>query len=670
MDATEGVVDNSAWVLGAVLGTPDSAGVLESRDAPARAARSPDTRTRRDAPMLMDGNSQAMPTSQEAAPTDAPRDGIARGTEGSPDENRPATVAGSPASALPPAKRARTAATEGVKSFDGAKQFIAQLREAERGPPAEPRAEPRARDPAPDTRFAETAAPRAGTAIDAAAETRVAGVPDDAAAPFSAKATETAPERVERAAGALDAFEEDAVHVLSGLFEEDLSQALSDAGTAAERRARRPKRRSDVGARRASGTSGGSLPSGVASADRRDDRRDADVASFGTEARSGVRAGAARGAHAAGGPSSSRKAADHRRLLKSYMKALFRHLRLPVDIKPADAATYRDRINSALGFWFGETFVPGRTTVECNAPKVVAALLYLATFGRVAAGADDVARVLRKGPRAKNANYAVDEDALAKLGVTTAELRTMFEGPSRLEHGFPRGVPLALPDLDALPAPRADASCAAAAAAAATAAAKPSASDAVDPRPNRALVDGRDDRPVDRPTDRPTDRKDAPEGPPARRDGEDDADANEGAGESGGGAAGVGRPNPKTRARVVPKEDSKGGSPLFSPVGGVTAAFAAAALMPSAGHRGAAVSAFLDAHVAPALAALDAHPVETQLEMLNCAQGAFVKRAASLAKAQHRACRETDERADGGADALPSPADAHVPRGKRGQRKR
>ena len=240
----------------------------------------------------------------------------------------------------------------------------------------------------------------------------------------------------------LDAFEEDAVHVLSGLFEEDLSQALSDAGTA--RLAGGKKRRSSVGTGRRTteprgkpdAGAGGSLSIDGTNGDKR-----------GTNATNATNAGA--------GPSSSRKAADHRRLLKSYMKALFRHLRLPVDIKPADAATYRDRINSALGFWFGETFSPGRTTVECNAPKVVAALFYLATFGRVDAGVDDVARVLRKGPQAKNANYAVDETELVRLGVSVAELRAMFEGPARCERGFPRGVPLALPDLDALPAPAA-----------------------------------------------------------------------------------------------------------------------------------------------------------------------------------------------------------------------
>lgn len=645
---------------------------------------------------MMDVESQAMPASQEAAPADAPRDGIARGTEGSPDENRPATVAGSPAAAPPPAKRARTAATEGVKSFDGAKQFIAQLREAERAPPAEPHAEPHARDPARETRFAETASPRTGTRVVAeTGSTRVKdaiettlpeanGIADDGKETDgketrgrmddAGEETETDGVKRERTTGEpapgkpatnatrdLDAFEEDAVHVLSGLFEEDLSQALSDAGTVRLAGANGgKKRRSSVGAgrRTASDTRGyshGTRVSGSLSID-------------GTHGdKSDKRSGGATTTNAGAGPSSSRKAADHRRLLKSYMKALFRHLRLPVDIKPADAATYRDRINSALGFWFGETFSPGRTTVECNAPKVIAALFYLATFGRVDAGVDDVARVLRKGPQAKNANYAVDETELVRLGVSVAELRAMFEGAARYERGFPRGVPLALPDLDALPAPA------------------PPARGAADDRAEekkseKARAETRPGPSRPGPSVRVTKKKprdaarDAGLGVAvgsgangAKSSDETEAKTEaaraEGAGESGGGAA-----DAKTRSRVAstPRApDANGGSPLFSPVGGVTAAFAAAALMPSAGDRGAEVAAFLAKHVAPALDALDAHPVETQLEMLNCAQGAFVTRAASLAKAQHRASRAADER-EGLRGAGPPPADA-VPRGKRGR---
>jgi len=659
---------------------------------------------------MMDVESQAMPASQEAAPADAPRDGIARGTEGSPDENRPATVAGSPAAAPPPAKRARTAATEGVKSFDGAKQFIAQLREAERAPPAEPHAEPHARDPARETRFAETASPRTGTRVVAekdAIETNSAeanGIADgketdgketpprmDAAREETEtdgvkreRTTEPAPGKpATNATRDLDAFEEDAVHVLSGLFEEDLSQALSDAGTVRLASAANggKKRRSGVGTggRRTAGDtrgySHGTRVSGSLSIDGN-----------GNGDKRGNRSGATTTTNAGAGPSSSRKAADHRRLLKSYMKALFRHLRLPVDIKPADAATYRDRINSALGFWFGETFSPGRTTVECNAPKVIAALFYLATFGRVVAGVDDVARVLRKGPQAKNANYAVDETELVRLGVSVAELRAMFEGAARYERGFPRGVPLALPDLDALPAPAPPARGAADDRAEEKKSVKARAETRPGPSRPGPSVRVTKKKPRDAARDAglgvavlrsgappPNAEPAEPRNPPNGAKSSDETDAKteaaaaaEGAGESGGGAAAA---DAKTRSRVAAASprapDANGGSPLFSPVGGVTAAFAAAALMPSAGDRGAEVAAFLAKHVAPALDALDAHPVETQLEMLNCAQGAFVTRAASLAKAQHRASRAADER-EGLRGAGPPPADA-VPRGKRGR---
>jgi len=649
---------------------------------------------------MMDLESQAMPASQEAAPADAPRDGIARGTEGSPDENRPATVAGSPAAAPPPAKRARTAATEGVKSFDGAKQFIAQLREAERAPPAEPPAEPRARHPEPETRFAETAAPRTGGAVadaliatrrdekgaeaenvspetrDAPPETREADPPTET----HGVETKEGQQETEKAHevtvfpptaevnGALDAFEEDAVHVLSGLFEEDLSQALSDAGTKADQKR---KRRSSVSVANASrgGRSGGSIDAGPVTGSlelegHAGTARDKERRVTGTPSASG------------GGPSSSRKAADHRRLLKSYMKALFRHLRLPVDIKPADAATYRDRINSALGFWFGETFSPGRTVVECNAPKVVAVILYLATFGECKPNVEDVARVLRKGPQAKNANYAVDEGELVKLGVSVAQLKALFEGPSRVERGFPRGVPLALPDLDALPEPApppksvpTDATAAASRDARSALAKKKT----VPEKPEKV-----NERVVLPPSVGATPAA-VGTGPGSELN--QDPDQTEGAGESGGGAA-----EKKTRSRTPrgpPRQPSNDGSPLFSPVGGVTAAFAAAALMPSAGDRSSAVRAFLETHVAPALARLDQHPVETQLEMLNCAQGAFVARAASLAKAQHRASLRAARNEDAGekkttvppvstkeafveAEARPLSADA-VPRGKRGR---
>ena len=115
------------------------------------------------------------------------------------------------------------------------------------------------------------------------------------------------------------------------------------------------------------------------------------------------------------------------------MKALFRHLKLPVEVKFSEDVTYRDRINGALEFWFGDSFAPGRATIECNAPKIFAAIVYLATKGRVTVGPEDVADVLRKGVQAKNANYAVNEAALLARGARPAELRALFEGPPRVD---------------------------------------------------------------------------------------------------------------------------------------------------------------------------------------------------------------------------------------------
>jgi hypothetical protein len=92
----------------------------------------------------------------------------------------------------------------------------------------------------------------------------------------------------------------------------------------------------------------------------------------------------------------------------------------------------------------------------------------------------------------------------------------------------------------------------------------------------------------------------------------------------------------------------------------VTAAFAAAALMPEHGDRSAVVADFVQKFIEPALHALDQYPAETQLEMLNCAQGAFVKRAAGLAKESHRAAAADRELARG-TDDVP----AATGRGKR-----
>jgi len=589
-------------------------------------------------------------SSRGAAPRDVPLDA-------SPDENRgPAATVASPAAGVslspaalarpapPPPKRARTASAGEQKSFAGAKNFIAQLQKAE-----------------------------AVDALAAAVDDDPALLLDDARAALSTGGAKMPPDDGAlirpsphpSAGDNLDASEEDAARVLSGMFEDDTpSQALSDAGTAhAGAKPATPKRRR-TGAAMSAGPASPLRPKAAAAAAAARAARAPAAAAAPSPSRAAARrvvgSSPARGAARvsspasapssvpAAGPSASRKAADHRRLLKSYMKALFRHLKLPVEVKFSEDVTYRDRINGALEFWFGDSFAPGRATIECNAPKIFAAIVYLATKGRVTVGPEDVADVLRKGVQAKNANYAVNEAALLARGARPAELRALFEGPPRVDDdGFPRGTPLILPDLDHLPAPREGTKPGAAAAegdgrdqgkktggeegkktGGETFATKPKPSSGGREDPRGTLQDPRD----------PLQDLDAPRvdvDPPSV-----DAERHEGVATT---------PANPPRAGLVAGADEdedplapasrRVSSPLFSPVGGVTAAFAAAALMPAIGDRSAEVTAFVEGVVRPMLDGVAGRPTATQLEMLNCAQGEITRRATELAREQHEAAR-------------------------------
>ena len=89
------------------------------------------------------------------------------------------------------------------------------------------------------------------------------------------------------------------------------------------------------------------------------------------------------------------------------------------------------------------------------------------------------------------------------------------------------------------------------------------------------------------------------------------ADAAEDAGETAG----------ETAAAPAEAKTPNRGSPLFSPVGGVAVAFAAAALMPRVGDRSATVVDFVERRVRPMIEEVEATvSVETQLEMINCAR--------------------------------------------------
>jgi hypothetical protein len=516
----------------------------------------------------------------------------------SPDENADAGNAGtSPAVKGPPPKRARSAAAP-VKSFDGAKNFIAQLQASDADPKPKARANTSSRK-----------------------------------APGSGDASQN---RGGPAGGSnrLDELEEDAMHALSDLLSQDPEDSFalggSDAGTAPTvLAARAPKRvRSNVvvakpGGAKARRTSAGGSAGGAARGGKQQSGSDS-----GTQ---GTTTQPTNAQQQLDGPSASRKAADHRRLLKSYMKALFRHLKLPVEYKSAPSATYRDRINNALAYWFGDSFAPGKTTRECHAPKVVCCLVRIATSGRVVIRPEDVSEILVKGLQAKNANYAVSAAALRKHKIADAELRAMFDGETRTMDGWPRGLPLNLPDRDEA-LPNFDSKAAKVAAALSP----------VKEEPNPAEVD---------------------EG-----GGEIDGAIKPGAAvkgarsKRGGGAK---RPD-VTRTPAPPAAVGLDGatvvgdSPLFSPVGHVAAAFAAAALMLEPSERSEAAREFTRSVVDPLIASVRAQAdPATRMEMINCAQGELARLAAEMAREHHEASRAALVAAE--ADQPYSPPDAASP---------
>mmetsp|Transcript_7854 Transcript_7854/g.31816 ORF Transcript_7854/g.31816 Transcript_7854/m.31816 type:complete len:554 (-) Transcript_7854:154-1815(-) len=515
----------------------------------------------------------------------------------SPDENADAGNAGtSPAVKGPPPKRARSAAAP-VKSFDGAKNFIAQLQASDADPKPKARANTSSRK-----------------------------------APGSGDASQN---RGGPAGGSnrLDELEEDAMHALSDLLSQDPEDSFalggSDAGTAPTvLAARAPKRvRSNVvakpGGAKARRTSAGGSAGGAARGGKQ--QSGSDSGSQGTTTQ------AVNAQQQLDGPSASRKAADHRRLLKSYMKALFRHLKLPVEYKSAASATYRDRINNALAYWFGDSFAPGKTTRECHAPKVVCCLVRIATSGRVVIRPEDVSEILVKGLQAKNANYAVSAAALRKHKIADAELRAMFNGETRETDGWPRGLPLNLPDRDEA-LPDFDSKGAKVAAALSPVKEEPNPTEAdegvgqIDDtiKPGAAVKGARSKR--------------------------------------GGGAKRpdvTGTPAPpaavKTHGATV-----VGDSPLFSPVGHVAAAFAAAALMPEPLDRSEAAREFTRSMVDPLIASVRAQAdPATRMEMINCAQGELARLATEMAREHHEASRAALAAAE--ANQPYSPPDAASP---------
>ena len=108
-----------------------------------------------------------------------------------------------------------------------------------------------------------------------------------------------------------------------------------------------------------------------------------------------------------------------------------------------------------------------------------------------------------------------------------------------------------------------------------------------------------------------------------------------------------------------------GDSPLFSPVGHVAAAFAAAALMPEPSDRSEAAREFTRSMVDPLIASVRAQAdPATRMEMINCAQGELARLATEMARGAPRGVARGVGGGRGGGPAVLAPGRRRARRGR------
>ena len=151
------------------------------------------------------------------------------------------------------------------------------------------------------------------------------------------------------------------------------------------------------------------------------------------------------------------KHADHRRLLSRWGKALFRYAGVKRDDFARRTGSYRENFLHVLTICFGSSF-EGSSSYwydNSNAGAFASALLYCATNGRVTVDPEEVYNLfVKKDPGRSASSWTVNESQLLAWNIQPWELQALFRGAPRLENGFPRGAPLAVPPTHLLPPPK------------------------------------------------------------------------------------------------------------------------------------------------------------------------------------------------------------------------
>lgn len=146
------------------------------------------------------------------------------------------------------------------------------------------------------------------------------------------------------------------------------------------------------------------------------------------------------------------KRADRRRAIARFTTAIIRAAGQQSFIS-REGVGYRKAFDRFLLETYGETFAEGGYWYKnAEIEPFFRVILYVATEGKINLANDDVKYLFTKKEERQAAEWVLDEDVLAKLGLTARDVASVYEGkPRKSQAGFVRGTPLKVPPMTSMP---------------------------------------------------------------------------------------------------------------------------------------------------------------------------------------------------------------------------
>ena len=146
------------------------------------------------------------------------------------------------------------------------------------------------------------------------------------------------------------------------------------------------------------------------------------------------------------------KRADRRRAIARFTTAIIRAAGHQSFIS-REGVGYRKAFDRFLLETYGDTFAEGGYWYKnAEIEPFFRMILFIATEGKMNIANDDVKYLFTKKEERQAAEWVLDEDVLARLGLTAKDVALVYEGePRKTSKGFVRGTPLKVPPSTHMP---------------------------------------------------------------------------------------------------------------------------------------------------------------------------------------------------------------------------